>query len=101
LGYAVEFGDENALQSLFNNQSILVIGSRHDDGETVSLETNDTFVSGVTEVVTTAQVKSIDTLSGQLTLTSGVTVDYTQLLASQDQLTIHQGDFVFVQGHLY
>jgi len=101
LGYTVEFTDENGLQSLFNNQSMVVIGRRHSDGETVSLETNDTFVTGVTEVVTTAQVKAIDASTGLLTLSSGVTVDYTQLLSNQDQTNIHQGDFVFVQGHLY
>ncbi|MFZ1624066.1 MAG: hypothetical protein WAU48_04670 [Gammaproteobacteria bacterium] len=101
LGYTMQFTDENGLQSLFNNQSMVVIGRRHSDGETVSLETNDTFVSGVTEVVTTAQVKAIDASTGLLTLTSGVTVDYTQLLSNPDQTSIHQGDFVFVQGHLY
>ena len=96
LGYTMQFTDENGLQSLFNNQSMVVIGRRHSDGET-----NDTFVSGVTEVVTTAQVKAIDASTGLLTLTSGVTVDYTQLLSNPDQTSIHQGDFVFVQGHLY
>ena len=101
LGYTVEFGDDNAAQTLFNRQSMVVIGKRHADENIVSLETNDTFVSGVTEVVTTAQVKSVDTASGQLTLTSGVVVDYTQLLSNQDQPIIYQGDFVFVQGYLY
>jgi hypothetical protein len=43
LGYTMQFTDENGLQSLFNNQSMVVIGRRHSDGETVSLETNDTF----------------------------------------------------------
>ena len=101
LGYTVEFSDDNAAQTLFNRQSMVVIGKRHADENIVSLETNDTFVSGVTEVVTTAQVKSVDTASRQLTLTSGVVVDYTQLLSNQDQPIIYQGDFVFVQGYLY
>jgi hypothetical protein len=59
------------------------------------------FISGVTEVVAAAQVKNIDTSTGTLTLSSGVVVDYTQLLSNQSQLAVRQGDFVFVQGHLY
>jgi hypothetical protein len=101
LGYPLEFQDENMLQSLFNSQRMVIVANRHSDGEVVSLATSDTFVSGVTEVVTAAQVESIDTSTGRLTLRGGVIVDYTQLLSSQSQPTVDQGDFVFVRGHLY
>jgi hypothetical protein len=101
LGYELEFQDEGTLQSLFNTQSMVVVASRHSDGQVVSLATSDTFVSGVTEVVTAARVDNIDASTGTLTLSSGVVVDYTQLLSNQSQLAVSQGDFVFVQGHLY
>jgi hypothetical protein len=101
LGYELEFQDESTLQSLFNTQSMVVVASRHSDGQVVSLATSDTFVSGVTEVVTAARVDSIDASTGTLILSSGVVVDYTQLLSNQSQLAVSQGDFVFVQGHLY
>ncbi|MBL8198922.1 MAG: hypothetical protein JNJ67_08275 [Chromatiales bacterium] len=101
LGYELEFQDESTLQSLFNNQSMVMVASRHSDGQVVSLATSDTFVSGVTEVVTAAQVANVDASTGTLTLSSGVVVDYTQLLSNQSQLALSQGDFVFVQGQLY
>ena len=101
LGYELEFQDESTLQALFNTQSMVVVASRHSDGQVVSLATSDTFVSGVTEVVTAARVDNIDASTGTLTLSSGVVVDYTQLLSNQSQLAVSQGDFVFVQGHLY
>ena len=99
LGYNVDIGGQ--VQSLFNDQTMVMVGSRHSDGATIALATNDTFVSGVTEVLTAARIKDIDASSGQLVLTSGVVVDYTQLLANPDHPEVRQGDYVFVQGHLY
>jgi hypothetical protein len=99
LGYNVDIGDQ--AQSLFNDQTMVVVGNRHDDGSTIALATEDAFVSGVTEVLTAARIKDINASVSQLTLTSGIVVDYTQILTNQDQPEVHQGDFVFVQGHLY
>jgi hypothetical protein len=101
LGYTLNFDDQIALQSLINDQKMVAVGGRHSDGAVISLVTDDAFVSGMTEVLTAAQVESVDASTGKLTLSSGVTVDYTQLLSDGIPPAVNSGDFVFVQGHLY